>query len=130
MDWFLLALKKYAVFSGRARRKEFWFFTLIYSILALVFYIPGIAFIKSNPVLGLAFIAIELLIVLAFAIPSLAVAVRRLHDTGKSGWLVLINIVPIIGAIVLLVFYCSNSQPGENQYGPNPKKLEPSTSIL
>jgi len=118
MNWYLEVLKKYAVFNGRARRKEYWMFFLfniiIGAVLGLVEGIAGIAPESAQSVLANLYM-------LAVLIPGLAVGVRRLHDTGRSGWWLLIAFVPIIGVIVLLVYLVQDSQPGENQYGPNPK---------
>jgi len=112
MNWYFEVLKKYAVFKGRARRKEFWMFYLFYIIFAFVVgVIEGFA--------GTSFLI--LLYTLAMFIPSLAVSVRRLHDTDRSGWWLLIGLVPLIGGIVLLVFTVQDSQADENQFGPNPK---------
>lgn len=119
MNWYLQALKKYAVFEGRARRKEYWFFVL-FNVLALV------ALGMLDVLLGTYSEETEVglfsgLYALAVLIPSLAVTVRRLHDTNRSGWWVLIHFIPIIGAIVMLVFTVLDSQPGANRFGPNPK---------
>jgi len=115
MNWYLAVLKNYAGFSGRARRKEYWMFVLfntIFSIVALILdYILETVFI------------IYILYILAILIPALAVLVRRLHDIGKSGWWYFICLVPIIGGIWLLVLLVTDSTPGENQYGPNPKEI-------
>lgn len=112
MNWYLDVLKKYADFNGRARRTEFWMFALFnliaYIVLALIGRVIG-------------FSALPLLYGLAVLLPSLAVAVRRLHDTGRSGWMILLGLIPCIGGIVLLVFYCGDSQPGDNEHGTNPK---------
>jgi len=121
MNWYLKVLKNYAVFRGRARRKEYWMFVLFYLIFAIV------AVILDN-VLGTAIENIGyglfyILYVLAVLIPYLAVTVRRLHDVGKSGWMILIALIPLIGSIWLLVLMCIDSNPGENQYGPNPKEV-------
>jgi uncharacterized membrane protein YhaH (DUF805 family) len=113
VNWYLEVLKKYAVFNGRARRKEYWMFLLFNIIIGLV--LGGIAWLAGGPdVLG----SIYGLVVL---IPGIAVSVRRLHDTDRSGWWLLIGLIPLIGTIVLLVFMAQDSQPGTNQYGPNPK---------
>lgn len=116
---YLEVLKKYAVFSGRAQRKEYWMFFLCNLIIAfalgLIERIAGIA-TESNQSL------LVILYGLAVLLPGLAVGVRRLHDTGRSGWWLLIALVPIIGTIVLLVFLVQDSQPGDNQYGPNSKR--------
>ena len=113
MNWYFEVLKKYAVFSGRARRKEYWFFFLINIIIAFVLgFIEGLF---GSP--GI----ISMIYSLAVLIPGIAVSVRRLHDTNRSGWWLLIGLIPIIGAIVLIVFMVQDSQSGENQYGGNPK---------
>ena len=118
MNWYLKALKKYAVFSGRARRKEYWMFSLfnIIIVLALAFVegITGVAPQSDQSILAVVYLFAALL-------PGLAVTVRRLHDTGRTGWWLLISLVPIIGSLVLLVFMVQDSQQSENRYGPNPK---------
>jgi uncharacterized membrane protein YhaH (DUF805 family) len=119
MNWYLEVLKKYAVFSGRARRKEYWFFVLFNIIigLALTFidFSTGLYDVESE--IGL----LSSLYSLAVLVPGIAVTIRRLHDTSRTGWWFLIAFVPIIGVIVLLVFMVFDSTPGDNQYGPNPK---------
>ena len=118
MDWYLQVLKKYAVFSGRARRKEYWMFFLFNLIIGFVLgLIEGFTGIFS----GTSQSILANLYALGVLIPSIAVGVRRLHDTARSGWWLLLAFVPIIGAIVLIVFFVQDSKPGENQYGPNPK---------
>jgi len=113
MNWYLEVLKKYAVFSGRARRKEYWMFVLINLIITLVLaLIEGI--LGSPGIIGLLY-------ALAVLIPGIAVSVRRLHDTNRSGLWLFIGLIPLIGAIVLLVFMVQDSQQGDNEYGPNPK---------
>ncbi len=120
MGWYFEVLRKYAVFSGRARRKEYWMFVLfnliIASILGLIEALSGIASESYPSVLATLYS-------LAVLIPSLAVGVRRLHDTGRSGWWLLISLAPVVGSIVLLIFMVQDSQQGENQYGPNPKQV-------
>ena len=115
MNWYLDVLKKYAVFQGRARRKEYWMFFLfniiIGAVLGLIDGLVGGPGILAN------------LYSLAVLIPGLAVTFRRLHDTNRSGWWVLISLIPLIGFIVLIVFMAQDSQPGDNQYGPNPKNI-------
>ncbi|MFI9616117.1 DUF805 domain-containing protein [Streptomyces sp. NPDC052023] len=113
MNWFIEVVKKYAVFSGRARRKEYWMYVLVYVILAVVLAIVDFAVIGSQ-ILG-AILALGLLL------PSLGVTVRRLHDTGRTGWWILIGLVPLVGSIVLLVFMCLEGETGGNKYGENPK---------
>lgn len=119
MNWYLAVLKKYAVFSGRARRKEYWMFflfNLLFIIAAsMIDHILGITFD------GTWYGPFYILYALAVFIPGLAVAVRRLHDVNKSGWYLLISIIPIVGPIIVLIRLCTDSTPGENQYGPNPK---------
>jgi uncharacterized membrane protein YhaH (DUF805 family) len=113
MNWYLDVLKKYAVFSGRARRKEYWMFFLFNIIIA-------IALTIVEAVVGLPGV-LSGLYSLAVLLPSIAVGVRRLHDVGRSGLWLLIGLVPVIGIIVLIVFAVTDSQPGTNQYGPSPK---------
>ena len=121
MNWFLIALKKYAVFSGRSSRSEYWYFILFYMLFLFVFmFIDAmIGSYDSEAEIGL----FSGVFVLAMLIPSIAVLVRRLHDTDRSGWWILIGLVPLIGAIVLIVFAVQDSKPGENQYGSNPKDV-------
>jgi uncharacterized membrane protein YhaH (DUF805 family) len=120
MKWFLDALKnKYATFEGRARRAEYWYFVLFYalSIVALAI-VDGVVGTFSEEIgIGL----LSGIFVLATFVPTLAVTVRRLHDTDRSGWWVLLDLVPFIGVLVLLVFTVLDSQPGANRFGPNPK---------
>jgi uncharacterized membrane protein YhaH (DUF805 family) len=117
MSWFIAALKKYAVFSGRARRKEYWLFTLFAALIYVVLLAVALATHGSPAMIGVAG-----LVELALLLPAWGVTVRRLHDTGRSGWWILFGIVPLVGAITLLVFYCTDSQAGANKYGPNPKE--------
>lgn len=118
MSWFIAALKKYAVFSGRARRKEYWLFILFMYIVYAV--LGGIGAATHTP----AVLALAGLAYLAFLLPALGVAVRRLHDTGRSGWWLLFGLVPLVGPITLLVFCCTDSEAGTNKYGPNPKEIQ------
>ncbi|MEW2050910.1 DUF805 domain-containing protein [Streptomyces sp. NPDC005476] len=112
MHWYVDVLKKYAVFGGRARRQEYWMFTLFSVIVSIVLAIIDAAI--GSSILGIIY-------AVAVLLPSLGVAVRRLHDTGRSGWWILIALVPLVGAIVLLVFLASEGKQEPNQYGPNPK---------
>lgn len=104
--------QKYATFTGRAARSEFWWFVL-FQIL-----VNGVAsgVFGSDSLVGLV-------VVLALLLPALAVSVRRLHDIGKPGWWVLIGLIPLLGLIVLIVFYVKDSEAGTNAYGPNPKAM-------
>ncbi len=127
MYWYLEVMKKYAVFSGRARRKEYWMFQLINVIIVIIAMVlaAGVFALKSIGSQG-AVTAIRLtagliaVYFLAIFLPSLSVSVRRLHDINFSGWWVLLGFVPM-GGLVLLVFHVLDSNPGSNQYGPNPK---------
>jgi len=118
MNDYIDVLKKYAVFSDRARRKEYWMFVLWNIIIISVVYI--VSMVINNSELYMYF---ALLYCLAVVIPSIAVTVRRLHDTNHNGWWIFISLVPFIGHIILLVFLVSDSQPGDNRYGPNPKGI-------
>lgn len=112
MEWYVAVLKKYAVFSGRARRKEYWMFFLFNIIIAFTLvFIEG--FLGSQGI-------ISMLYGFAVLIPGIAVSVRRLHDIGRSGWWLLINLIPLIGAIVLIIFMVQEGEE-ENDFGPNPK---------
>ena len=117
-SYYVEVLKKYAVFSGRARRSEYWSFVAVNFLIGLGLGLFG-SFIIGEQVSKI----LSNIYVLAILIPSIAVSVRRLHDTGRSGWWILVSFIPIIGFITLIVFYCKDSHPGENKYGPNPKTL-------
>lgn len=113
MDWYLQVLQKYTVFEGRARRKEYWFFVLFNLIITIVISVVESG-IGTGGVLGIIYM-------LGVFLPSVAVAIRRLHDTDRSGWWLLISFIPVIGVIVLLVLLALDSTPGDNRFGPNPK---------
>lgn len=119
MDWYIEVLRKYAIFSGRSRRKEYWFFVLfniLISIgLGIVDGILGTYSVESS--IGL----FGCLYSLAVLIPSIAVTVRRLHDIDRSGWWILIFLIPIIGTIILLVFMILDGNSGSNRFGEDPK---------
>jgi len=121
MNWYLAVLRNYAGFSGRARRTEYWMFVLF----NIIFCIAAIVLdnIVGTAIDGVGYGLFYILYALALFIPALAVAVRRLHDVGKSGWWIFIALIPIVGAIWLLVLYATDSQPGDNEYGPNPKEV-------
>jgi uncharacterized membrane protein YhaH (DUF805 family) len=119
MNWYLMVLKKYAQFSGRSRRKELWMFALFNMLICIVLEILGIV-LRENA-LGKIILGLLVIYALATLIPGVAVVIRRLHDTGRSGWWLFICLVPFVGPIILLVFYVLDSQPGANEYGPNPK---------
>jgi len=120
MNWYLKVLKNYAVFSGRARRKEYWMFVLFNMIFAIVAII--LDNILGTAIEGIGYGLFYILYCLAVLIPSFAVFVRRLHDTGKSGWFFFIGLIPIIGIIWLLVLMCTDGNAGENEYGADPKE--------
>jgi uncharacterized membrane protein YhaH (DUF805 family) len=105
-------LTQYVGFSGRARRSEYWYFFLFNVLVSSA--IRLVASLLNAPLLSL----LGVLVALAFLLPGLAVSVRRLHDTGRSGWWLLIGLIPLAGAIVLLVFFCTDSEPGPNRFGP------------
>ena len=114
MTWYLAVLKNYAGFSGRARRKEYWMFALVNLAIGIVLQLLGAAIHSQIP---------YYLYALAVIIPALAVGVRRLHDTGRSGWWLLIALVPLVGAIILIVYLATGGNPGPNAYGPDPKAV-------
>lgn len=120
MNEFMTALRKYADFSGRSRRREYWMFVLFYILIDVALSIVDrmLGFYNSAGGYGV----LSGLFALALLIPAIAVGVRRLHDTGRSGWWILIGLIPVIGWIVLIVFYVQDSQPGSNAWGPNPKE--------
>jgi uncharacterized membrane protein YhaH (DUF805 family) len=119
MNWYFKVLRNYAVFSGRARRKEYWYFILFnIIIIMLLTNLDNVVWLFSQRYeIGL----FSSIYSLAVFIPSLAVLVRRLHDTGRSAWWLLLALIPIIGTIVLLIFAMLDSDQGVNEYGPNPK---------
>jgi uncharacterized membrane protein YhaH (DUF805 family) len=123
MKYYFLAFKRYAVFSGRASRPEFWYFFLFNIIAALIFgFLAGVV----GVLLGLDTPTTEglaNLYTLVALLPWLAVNARRLHDTGLSGWWILISLVPLLGLIAMLVLCAQDSQPGPNRFGPNPNDV-------
>lgn len=137
MKWYLKVLKQYADFSGRASRKEYWMFTLfniIFIVVAMIltFIIGSIGYGLSAPSSGSSVVAsaissiiliVTAIYLLAIILPGLSVSIRRLHDTGKSGWMILVSLIPIAGAIWLLVFMVADSQQGTNKWGENPKEI-------
>lgn len=133
MNWYTKVLKQYVDFSGRARRTEYWMFTLFNVVISIVLAVVdglvfgtgsfsamsgagSVGFSANLGVLGTIY-------TLAVLLPSLAVGVRRLHDTNRSGWWLLIGLVPIVGAIVLLVFFATEGTRGANSHGPDPKAV-------
>ena len=130
MEWMLMPLRRYADFQGRSRRKEYWMFLLAVIILYTVFMVPlmlggfstAMAGQQSTPgplyVVGFGVMGI---LVLALLVPSIAVQVRRFHDQDRSGWMVLIGLIPYVGGIIVLVFMCLEGTRGPNRFGPDPK---------
>lgn len=113
MSWYFKVLGRYAVFRGRARRKEYWMFTLVSVIVYIALAVADERLGHDWP--SLTYTAVTLL-------PTLAVTVRRLHDTDRSGWWVLIGVIPCAGTIAMLIFTADEPTPGQNKYGPNPKE--------
>lgn len=138
MQWFIKCLRQYADFSGRARRAEYWWFALIYNVVFAPLYVIGLAaspsrevtidangnLVQADPGSSLGamfFMGLAMLWGLALFLPALAVLVRRLHDTDKSGWWVLLSFIPL-GGLVLLFFAVTEGTNGPNRYGPDPKR--------
>ncbi|MFC6156869.1 DUF805 domain-containing protein [Kribbella sp. NPDC058693] len=125
MQWYIDVLKKYAVFDGRARRKEYWMFVLFNVIASIILSI-------LDKILGLDFGSgstsssgwLSTIYSLAVLLPTIGVAIRRMHDTGRSGWWILINLIPCIGWIWFIVLAAQEGNAGDNQYGPDPKAAE------
>lgn len=120
MRWYLKVLKQYADFQGRARRREYWWFFLVNLLITIGLSVVDYAAGLVDPTTGYSLLAG--LYSLAILLPSFAVSVRRLHDTGRRGWWLLLGLVPVIGPLVLLYFFVQDSDPGHNEYGPNPKE--------
>lgn len=126
MDWMLLAWKKYADFSGRSRRKEYWMFILGIIIIAIILSIvEGI--LGMSGMVGGVYGPATTLFFLAAIVPSIAAQVRRFHDQDKSGWFVLLGLIPFLGGLIILVFMCLEGTAGPNQYGPDPKGSDAAT---
>jgi uncharacterized membrane protein YhaH (DUF805 family) len=123
MQWYLHALRKYAVFKGRACRREYWIFELMNSAIALALFVLAVTLGKAGYPY---FLSLPFLYIAATAIPSLSSLIRRLHDTNRSGWWVLISMLPLVGPLILFAITVRDSDPGENQFGPNPKR-QPTT---
>ena len=122
MSWFLMAIKKYAQFDGRSQRSEYWFFALFYILFAIAATLIDVGIGSYDPQSG--FGLLSAILAIGLFIPSLSVSVRRLHDTDRSGWWLLICLIPLVGAIWFLVLMVFDSTPGNNRFGPNPKALE------
>ncbi|MFI7061085.1 DUF805 domain-containing protein [Kribbella sp. NPDC050124] len=122
MQWYIEVLKKYAVFDGRARRKEYWMFVLfnviVSIILSIVDNVIGTTYGAANS--GV----ISSIYSLAVLLPSIGVGIRRMHDTNRSGWWILINLIPCVGFIWFIVLAAQEGTVGDNQHGPDPKAAE------
>jgi len=124
MEWYLKVMRdNYANFNGRARRKEYWMFSLFYFLFLMVAGIIGALLMTAlNSEAGVGIFGFLMFIgVLAHLVPGLAVTVRRLHDTGKSGWLYLLAFIPYIGSLIIFIFTVMDGEKGENKWGPDPK---------
>ena len=126
MHWYLDVLKKYAVFSGRARRMEYWMFALINAIISVILIVidHALGLVPANAT-PLSAGLLSGIYGLAVLLPSLAVQCRRLHDTDRRGWWMLLGLIPIVGGIIVLVFDVLPGQPGPNRFGPDPKGVAP-----
>ena len=124
MNYYADAVKKYAQFAGRARRKEYWMFVLINAIIEFVISfvdnLAGLTISTGTSQIGI----LSLIYALFILVPSLAISVRRMHDIEKSGWVLLLGLIPIVGPIILLVYACKAGTVGENKYGADPKAVE------
>jgi uncharacterized membrane protein YhaH (DUF805 family) len=118
MDAVKACLNNYAGFSGRARRSELWWFFLFNFAVQI-----ATSIVDSILATLIGINVLSFIVMLALFVPGLAVQFRRLHDTGRSGWWLLLGLIPVVGVIVLIVWYCTPGQPGPNQYGPDPKGL-------
>ncbi|MCO6161911.1 DUF805 domain-containing protein [Flavobacterium sp. NRK F7] len=117
-----VVFENYANFSGRARRSEYWYFTLANVLIYFsIAFISGLFSAINLPEVAYLFFGMFILYVVGIIIPSLAVIVRRLHDTGKSGWFYFISLIPFIGSIWLLILFCTEGDKGHNEYGADPK---------
>lgn len=120
LEWMLMPLKRYADFSGRSRRKEYWLFVLGVLIAAIILSIVEGILGLSGMVAG-AYGPLTLIFLLGIIVPSIAVQVRRFHDQDKSGWFVLLSLIPFVGSLIVLVFMCLDGTKGPNRFGPDPK---------
>ena len=137
MEWMLMPLRRYADFSGRSRRKEYWMFVLFEIILFTVVGVVGAMLLGAGDAteVGLDAIGGTLLIIfilmgLALLIPGIAVTVRRFHDQDLSGWFVLLGLIPYIGGLVILIFMFMEGKSGPNRFGPDPKAEDRGEAIV
>lgn len=129
MDLVIQAVtKNYFNFSGRAQRKEFWLFMFVYTVAIILSVVIDNLFFKSD--IETSNLPLTIIFSLVTFIPYFSVTVRRLHDIGKSGWFLLLGIIPLIGPLILLYFYIKDSQRGENKFGPSPKYTEDTPAVF
>lgn len=120
LEWMLMPIRRYTDFSGRSRRKEYWLFLLGVIIVAVVLgFIEGL--VGLNGMVGGVYGPLTTILLLAIIIPGIAVQVRRFHDQDKSGWFVLLGLIPFVGGLIVLVFMCLEGTRGPNRFGPDPK---------
>ncbi len=127
-EWYKLALSRWSQFDGRSRRAEYWWFGLINLVTLVVLYVVALGATRVSSgdfgIASIGLVGIAGLYALAMIVPGLAVAVRRLHDTDKSGWWLLLGVIPIVnylGGLILLIFYFTDGTRGPNRFGPSPK---------
>lgn len=113
--WYTKVVKNFVVFQGRASRSEYWMFQLFNALIMFGIIIVE-AMIYEQPIIGVIYI-------LAMILPNLSVSVRRMHDTGRSGWWLLVSFVPVVGGLIFLIFTLLASEAGSNRFGPNPKGM-------
>jgi uncharacterized membrane protein YhaH (DUF805 family) len=128
MEWATLPLKRYLDFAGRSRRKEYWMFFLLVIVLEVVAMVLDNVLGMGQMVAGI-YGPLLVLLMLALIVPGIAVSIRRLHDTDRSAWWVLIGLVPFVGGLVLLVFFVMEGTRGPNRFGPDPKVGEAVAAI-
>ncbi|MCC8180154.1 MAG: DUF805 domain-containing protein [Planctomycetes bacterium] len=125
-QWYMRAWRRWKDFSGRARRKEYWTFVIINTVFTFLLQ-TGVQYFtdETGYTFGIGHVLniIAWLFSLFILIPGLAVSYRRMHDRGKSGWWLLLYIIPLIGWLILVIMFVQDSQPGPNRYGPNPKNI-------
>ena len=124
MNWYLLPWKRFAEFEGRSRRKEYWTFQLVNLLVFCLLYVASLATMRADESVGIGIFVAVWIFSLAQTIPALACGVRRLHDTGKSGWWLLISFIPVVGGVILLVYFFSDGEHGPNRFGADPKRPE------
>lgn len=130
MKWYLLVWQRFADFHGRSPRREFWTFTLVNTVVLLILYLAGTGFsmAEESAAGGIAYILSVAYFLVVF-IPTLACSVRRLHDTNRSGWWILISLIAVIGDVALLVLLAIEGTHGRNPYGPDPRLSRHATAI-